>query len=64
MSINNHGESLIFDQVLQTTLGAITGVIMRSVTVSNVNVGVDPIVSVFPTNPVPIQEDVPVVDHF
>jgi hypothetical protein len=58
MSINKQGESLIFDQVLQTTLGEITRVIMRPDTVSNVNVGVNPIVPVVPTVPAPIQEDV------
>jgi hypothetical protein len=56
-------ESLFVDQVLQTTSDAITGVITHPVIVSNVNVGVDPIVPVVPTNPVPIQEDVPVADH-
>jgi hypothetical protein len=55
MSISKQVESLIFDQVLQSTLGAITGVIMRPVTVSDVNVGVDPIVPVVPTVPAPIQ---------
>jgi hypothetical protein len=66
MSINKQGESLIFDQVLQTTSGAINGVIMRPDTVSNVNVGVDPIVPIVPivpTVPAPIQEDVHIVDN-
>jgi hypothetical protein len=56
MSVNKRGESLI----LQTTLGAITGVIMRPVTVSNVNVGFDPIV---PAVPALIQENVPVAEN-
>jgi hypothetical protein len=63
ISINKQGESLIFDQVLQTTSGAIAGVIMRPDTISNVNVGADPIVQVVPTVPAPIQEDVPIVDN-
>jgi hypothetical protein len=63
MSINKQGELLIFDQVLQTIAGAIIGVIMRPDTVSNVHIGVDPIVPVVPTVPAPIQEDVPIVDN-
>jgi hypothetical protein len=60
MSISKQGESLFFDQALPTTSGVITGVIMCLVTVSNVNVGVDPI---FPAVPALSQEDVPVAGH-
>jgi hypothetical protein len=59
MSIHKHNESIDFDQVLETTSGAITGVIMQPVQIPNVNVGVDSLVynQTAPTN---IQEDDPV----
>jgi hypothetical protein len=41
MSLTKQGETLVFDQVLHTTSGAITGVIMRPVTYPNLNVGVE-----------------------
>jgi hypothetical protein len=44
MSIHNPDESIIFYQVLQTTSGAITGVIMQPVQIPSVNVGLDTIV--------------------
>jgi hypothetical protein len=44
MSIHKHNESIIFDQVLQTTSGAITGVVMQPVRILSVNVGLDTIV--------------------
>jgi hypothetical protein len=44
MSIHKHDESIIFDQVLQTMSGAITGVIMQPVQISSGNVGLDSIV--------------------
>jgi hypothetical protein len=41
MSLTKQGETLVLDQVLNTTSGAITVVIMRPVTYPNLNVGVE-----------------------
>jgi hypothetical protein len=46
MSLTKQGQTLVFDQVLNTNSGAITGVIMRPITYPNVNVGVEPVESV------------------
>jgi hypothetical protein len=55
MYLTKQGETLVFDQILNTTPSAITGVIMRPITCPNLNVGVDPIAPA----PIPIvQEDV------
>jgi hypothetical protein len=49
MSITKNGDSLVFDQVLLTSSGAITGVLMQPHVIPHAHVGVD----------VPTQEDVP-----
>jgi hypothetical protein len=59
MSIQKHNESIVFDQVLGTTSGAITGVIKQPVQIPDVNVGVDSLVD-NQTAPITIQEDDPV----
>jgi hypothetical protein len=49
MSITKNGDSLVFDQVLPTSSGAITGVLMQPHVIPHAHVGVN----------VPTQEDVP-----
>jgi hypothetical protein len=55
MSLTKQNETLVFDQVLNTTSGAITGAIMRPISYPTLNVGVD---QTIPGDIPEVQEDV------
>jgi DNA repair photolyase len=58
MSLTKHCETLVFDQILNTTPGASTGVMMRPIIYPNINVGADHIAPVpIPAAQADVQQD-------